>query len=343
MKLITFAVPGYNSEEYLSRCVESLLPAGKDCEIILIDDGSADNTGIIADRYARNYPDIVRTVHKENGGHGSGVNMGMAMASGLYYKVVDSDDWLDGKALKTLLDTIKRHIREGRLPDLYITDFVYEKVNEGSRYERSFRKNFPAKEFFSWKEVKRFHTSSVLLMHALVYRTDKLRESGTVLPEHTFYVDNIFAYKPLPYTKTLSYLNIPLYRYYIGRSDQSVSAENITKRYLQQIRVMRALTDAYPYREIARFPKGLKRYMLHDLAVVMTLTVTFTSAGKNDVQCRKKDLKELWRDIKEKDAKLYKYLKYNTYTSIVNWMPFRLQGKATWLGYKFFRKKLKCS
>lgn len=265
MKLITFAVPCYNSEEYLSRCVESLLPAGKDCEIILIDDGSADNTGIIADRYARNYPDIVRTVHKENGGHGSGVNMGMAMASGLYYKVVDSDDWLDGKALKTLLDTIKRHIREGRLPDLYITDFVYEKVNEGSRYERSFRKNFPAKEFFSWKEVKRFHTSSVLLMHALVYRTDKLRESGTVLPEHTFYVDNIFAYQPLPYTKTLSYLNIPLYRYYIGRSDQSVSAENITKRYLQQIRVMRALTDAYPYREIARFPKGLKRYMLHDL------------------------------------------------------------------------------
>ena len=81
MKLITFAVPCYNSEEYLSRCVESLLPAGKDCEIILIDDGSADNTGIIADRYARNYPDIVRTVHKENGGHGSGVNMGIAMAS----------------------------------------------------------------------------------------------------------------------------------------------------------------------------------------------------------------------------------------------------------------------
>lgn len=343
MKLVTFAVPCYNSEEYLSRCVESLLSAGTDCEIILIDDGSTDNTGIIGDRYEREYPDIIKVVHKENGGHGSGVNKGLEEATGLYYKVVDSDDWLDKEALKTLTDRIKRDINEKKLPDVYITDFVYEKINTGDRYERSFRKNFPKKDLFSWEEVKRFHTSSVLLMHALVYRTEKLKESKTVLPEHTFYVDNIFAYKPLPYMEKLSYMEIPLYRYYIGRKEQSVSAENITKRYLQQIRVMKELIEAYTYSEIKLFPKGLRRYMLHDLAVVMTLTVTFTSAGKDEVKRRKRELKELWSYIKESDKKLYSYLKYHTYTSIVNWLPFKLQGKATWLGYKFFRKKLKCS
>ena len=139
----------------------------------------------------------------------------------------------------------------------------------------------------------------------------------------------------------LSYINIPLYRYCIGRNDQSVSAENITKRYLQQIRVMKELIEAYSYDEISLFPKGLRRYMLHDFAVVMTLT--FTSAGKDDVKRRKTELKALWEYIKGRDKKLYNYLKYHTYTSIVNWLPFKMQGKATWLGYKFFRKKLKCS
>lgn len=142
MKLITFAVPCYNSEEYLSRCMESLLSAGTDCEIILIDDGSTDNTGIIADRYETEYPNIVKAVHKENGGHGSGVNKGLELATGLYYKVVDSDDWLDKEALKTLMDRIKCDINAKKLPDVYIADFVYEKVSTGDRYERSFRKIF---------------------------------------------------------------------------------------------------------------------------------------------------------------------------------------------------------
>ena len=93
MKYITFAVPCYNSENYMRRCVDSLLIGGKDVEIILIDDGSSDRTAQIADEYEIEYPDIVRVVHKENGG--SGVNKGLELANGIYYKVVDSDDWFD--------------------------------------------------------------------------------------------------------------------------------------------------------------------------------------------------------------------------------------------------------
>lgn len=327
----------------MRKCVDSLLSGGGDVEIIVVNDGSKDKTREIADEYAAKYPSIVKAVHKENGGHGSGVNKGLELAEGLYYKVVDSDDWLDKAALKTLLDTIKKHQSENNLPDLYFTNFVYEKVYEGSRFVRKFRKNFPKNKMFGWEKVKRFHTSSVLLMHSLIYKTEKLRASNTVLPEHTFYVDNIFAYKPLPYMENLYYLDIDLYRYFIGRDDQSVSAGNIVRRYDQQIRIMKEMATAYSYEGIKCFKKGLRRYMLHDLGVIMTLTLMFTTGGKDHPEQRKAALKELWAFIKAQDKKLYRYLKYNTYPVIVDWMPFKMQGKTMLMGYKFFRAKLKCS
>ena len=343
MKEITFAVPCYNSENYMEKCIESLLKGGEEVEIIIVNDGSEDNTREIAEGYARAYPSIVRAVHKENGGHGSGVNKGLELAAGLYYKVVDSDDWLDEESLKTLLNTIKRHRAESSLPDLYFTNFVYEKVYEGSRFVRRFQRNFPKDKLFGWEEVRKFHTSSVLLMHSLIYRTDKLRASGTILPEHTFYVDNIFAYKPLPYMKKLYYLDIDLYRYFIGREDQSVSEGNIVKRYEQQIGIMKEMVSAYSYEGIKCFAKGLRRYMLHDLAVMMTLTMMFTTGGRDHPSRRKAALKELWRYIKGKDRKLYRYLKYTAYPVMVDWMPFKMQGKTMLAGYKFFRAVLKCS
>ena len=94
MKLLSIAIPSYNSEGYLANCIESLLPGGEDVEILIINDGSTDATAAIADEYAAKYPTIVKAVHKENGGHGSAVNMGIDKATGLYFKVVDSDDWV---------------------------------------------------------------------------------------------------------------------------------------------------------------------------------------------------------------------------------------------------------
>ncbi len=93
-KYLSFVVPCYNSESYMARCIESLLPGGEDVEIIIIDDGSKDKTVEIADAYQKQYPDLVKVIHKENGGHGSGVNAGLACARGVYFKVVDSDNCL---------------------------------------------------------------------------------------------------------------------------------------------------------------------------------------------------------------------------------------------------------
>ena len=343
MKILTITVPCYNSQAYMEKCVDSLLTGGDDVEIIIVNDGSTDGTLEIAKRYEKQYPSIVKVVDKPNGGHGSGVNAGLNAATGLYYKVVDSDDWLDETALQVLLSTIKTHLSEDTAADLYVTNFIYDKVCENTQFVRNYRKNLPVGRFFDWNEVKRFRTSTVLMMHSLLYKTEKLRESNTVLPEHTFYVDNIFAYKPLPFMQKMFYLDVDLYHYFIGREDQSVSINNITKRYRQQIKVMKELLSAYSYEQITSFPKGLKRYMLHNLSVIMVMTLMFTTAGKDERDVRREYLDGLWDYLKINDKKMFKYLCFHSYPVLVDWMPFRLQGKVTLLGYRFFRKKLKCS
>ena len=125
-KLITFAVPCYNSAAYMRHCIETLLSAGEQAEIILVDDGSVkDETPAICDEYAAKYPTIVKAIHQENGGHGEGVNQGIRNATGLYYKVVDSDDWLDTDALQKVLARLHTLVTRGTAPDLMICNYVY--------------------------------------------------------------------------------------------------------------------------------------------------------------------------------------------------------------------------
>ena len=107
MKLLSVAIPCYNSAAYMRNCIESLLPGGDEVEILIVDDGSTkDNTAEIADEYERNYPGICRAIHQENGGHGEAVNAGLRNATGVYYKVVDSDDWVNEEAYMEVLDTL---------------------------------------------------------------------------------------------------------------------------------------------------------------------------------------------------------------------------------------------
>ena len=130
MKLLTFAVPCYNSQDYMEHCIHTLLEGGDEVEIILVDDGSRDNTGAIADRYAQQYPDIVRVIHQENGGHGEGVNQGLRHAQGLYYKVVDSDDWADVDALRQVVDKLREFSQMPEPVDLLVCNYVYEHVED---------------------------------------------------------------------------------------------------------------------------------------------------------------------------------------------------------------------
>ena len=237
MKYITFVVPSYNSEAYLERCIESLLPGGEDIEIIIVNDGSTDNTGKIADMYVNRYPNIVKAVHKENGGHGSGVNVGIERADGIYFKVVDSDDWVDEDSYLTLLNKIKEVVGCDTRIDLFVSNYVYNRLEQGASHRIHYRNVFDPEKISTWDDIKYFTVSQYFLMHALTFRTDVIRKSGVKLPEHTFYVDNIFAYQPLPYVKKLMYLDIDFYQYYIGREDQSVNEKSMIRRIDQQFTV----------------------------------------------------------------------------------------------------------
>ena len=169
LKLITFTVPCYNSAAYMDHCIDTLLTAGSDAEIILVDDGSTDDTGAIADRYAAQYPDIVRVIHQENGGHGEGVNQGMIHATGMYFKVVDSDDWLDTAALEKLMALIRESAGSEEPIDLILTNYVYEHAEDNTHRVVRYRNVLPMGKVFTWDEIGRFATTQFMIMHAATY------------------------------------------------------------------------------------------------------------------------------------------------------------------------------
>lgn len=307
MKYITFTVPSYNSAAYMRKCIESLLPAGEDAEIIIVNDGSKDETGKIADEYVEKYPTIVKAIHQENGGHGEGVNQGIRNATGLYFKVVDSDDWLDGDSLKKLMDTIKMLHAEENDVDLIFCNYVYEHVEDNKQYRMHYKNAFPRDKVFTWKTMKRFHIYQFLMMHSMVFRTQVLRDAKLELPKHTFYVDNIFMLQPLPYVKTMYYINEDLYRYFIGRADQSVNEEVMMRRLDQHIRVTDILIDGYDYRAVRKISRKMERYMTRHIGILIAATSVFLAIdGSEEALARRK---KYWKDIYAKDKGLYRELR----------------------------------
>ena len=316
-KLITFAVPCYNSAAYMDHCVETLLTGGKDIEIILVDDGSTkDDTPAICDRYAEQYPGIIRAIHQPNGGHGEGVNQGIRNASGLYYKVVDSDDWLDPDALKKALDKLRQFAKMKRPVDMMICNYVYEHVEDQTQKVMRYTNVFPRDRIFSWSQIGRFRPSQYLLMHSVIYRTELLRKCGLELPKHTFYVDNIFVYQPLPYVKTMYYMDVDLYRYFIGRADQSVNEKVMVTRVDQQLRVTRLMIDAHDLRRVhASLPK-LSRYMFNYLAMMMTISSIFLLIDGSPEALGKRT--ELWEYLRTVDRGIYHKMKYRAVSAVSN-------------------------
>lgn len=198
MKLLTITIPCFNSQEYMSHAIESALVGGDEIELIIVDDGSTDSTLKIANEYEERYPSIVRVIHKENGGHGSAVNTGISHATGLYFKVLDSDDWLDASSLKKIVKFLQEVVTDSISLDMLISNYVYEKPSIHKRKVIKYTSAIPSGRFFTWNDAKHFKMSQNLLMHSIIYRTKILRDCHLHLPEHTFYVDNLYAYTPLP-------------------------------------------------------------------------------------------------------------------------------------------------
>ncbi|AOZ92943.1 glycosyltransferase family 2 protein [Paenibacillus crassostreae] len=333
MKLLSVVIPCYNSQEYMRVCIESLLPGSEEVELLIINDGSVDETAEIADDYARKFPTIVKVIHQKNGGHGEAVNAGIRNATGMFFKVVDSDDWVDIKAYEQVLRTLRGFVEENNPVDMIISNFVYEK--EGTKYKKvmKYEDVLPENVIFSWDDTEYFGKGQYLMMHSIIYRTQLLRDCRLELPKHTFYVDNLYVYKPLAYVEKIYYLNVDFYRYFIGREDQSVNESVMIARIDQQVKVNKLMIEEVRHEEIGN--AKLRRYLLHHLEIVTVISaiLLIRSGTKGNLQKKK----ELLQYIKERDSVLYHQLRYGLLGNLIH-LPGRF-GRSISIGaYKVSQK-----
>ena len=309
MKLLSVAVPCYNSQDYMEHCIETLLSGGDDMEILIVNDGSKDKTGEIADKLAEKYPDIIKAIHQENAGHGGAVMTGLKNATGVYFRVVDSDDWLDTDALAQVLRRLRDLTKSGEYVDLFISNYIYDKTDSGRKRVIKYKSALPEDKIFTWNDVGKFHKWENLLMHAMIYRTEILRKSGLDLPKHTFYVDNLYCSVPLGVVEKLYYLNVDLYHYYIGREGQSVQEQVMIKRIDQQILVNKLMMEQIDLEHIQNPRQQRTILQYHDMITAVT-SVLLTVSGTPENLNKKR---ELWNYIRENHPWEYKKLRYSLF------------------------------
>ena len=297
MKLLTVTVPCYNSQDYMKNCIESLLSGGDRVEIIIINDGSRDATGTIADEYAAAYPGIVRVVHQENGGHGEGINQGLRRATGKYFKVVDSDDRVSDD-FPRFLDTLEALEAQGGV-DLMVSNYYYVHSDGVGDRSINYSSVLPEDRIFSWEDVGRFRPHQMLTIHSCTFRTEAMRRCGGELPKKTFYEDNLMVCRTLPYVEKLYYLNTDLYRYWIGREGQSVQKSVMMKRYAHQILCTELCFKSVRFDTIQS--KGLRRYLAHELFLMFGISILYTRMNRTEEADRA--ITRMWENCRAHDRK----------------------------------------
>lgn len=308
MKLLSIVVCCYNSQDYMAHAIESLLRGGEKVEIIIIDDGSKDKTPQIADDFKSRYPSIIKVVHQPNGGHGAGVQAGIREATGQFFKVVDSDDWVDDEAYQRMLKEIEE---KGDKVDLFVNDYTYYHGNDkGSTI--GFADKFPKDKIVTWKEVRRLRLSQNLLIHSCMFRTQILKDSDLHIPVHTFYEDDYCVYAPLRNVKTVCYVPVSLYCYFVGRAGQSVQKDVAIRRYKDYLKVAMACIKEYNIYDYKK-DKYLFRILYHELRIFITLGYVHTQMNKSKEA--RADLKAFQKEFKEVNPRLYKRIRYHSLVS----------------------------
>lgn len=300
MKKITFLVPCYNSAAFMHVCVESLLKAGEEAEILLVNDGSTDDTGRIADDYARRYPNIIHAVHQTNGGHGAGINTGIALAQGVYFKVVDSDDWLDEVALKRFMQALS-----DEEPDLYLTNYVYTAGPERGDVPMHFRGFVPQGRTVGWEKTRPLMPKQFIMTHACTFKTELLRKAKIHVPQHTSYDDNVFVFGALLAVEKIQYLDLDLYRYLIGREGQSVQMEVALRKYKQQIEMAKTQFLMAKLSDLRSRERQKYRCLYHQTQYVMIIATELArirARRQKDEQARR-DWRDMWECCREHDEK----------------------------------------
>ena len=242
MKVLTVLIPVYNTEKYIRRCLDSVTARNvrDDIEVLVVSDGSKDGSEAIAREYEAQYPDTVRVVAKENGGHGSTINKGLELATGKYFRVLDSDDWFDIVGFGEFVARLKNEDADLVVCD-YRKEFIYNSQSVPLTY-----KDLEDGKTYVFDEIDLdILNGEYFVMATSTYKTSVLRDSGLKMLEKTFYVDMQFNVVPMIKVKTFTYYELDVYRYFIGRPDQSMNLNNFVRNQNDHKKMITWIVDFY--------------------------------------------------------------------------------------------------
>lgn len=308
-KILTISIAAYNVSAYIKECLDSLVKCRylDALDIVVVDDGSHDNTVEIVQKYVSKYPDSIRLERKENGGHGSTINRAVSVAKGKYFKVLDGDDWVDAVELDKLLEVLRKISS-----DLVLTN--YTRCPPRNYKTVDYTNLFVTDTEISMNEYNNRNKFEWISMHAIVIRTDVYRNYGFRISEKQFYVDVEFIYFSLVAAKTIYYSPVNVTQYRLGRSGQSVSLEGAYKNISDNIKVAERITNMYYSKTYSI--EG-KEAVLYDLVkrVYKSIFVWFSLFKNNEKDNLLKqmdiNLLQKYPQVRKIPLEKYKVVRYN--------------------------------
>jgi len=258
-KIITFSIAAYNIEKYIDECVGSLLNIGKndEIELLIINDGSSDDTAVIAREYERKYPGTVRLINKENGGHGSTINKGIEEARGKYFRALDGDDWVNSSETSKLIERLKETEADAVICN-YTDCYSEEKVP--SVLFSSLENN----RVYSLSEIDRL--SGWIRYHAVIFKTDILQDNKILLDEHCFYVDTEYLVYSMAHVNNIIYFDFNIYCYRRDNEAQSINQQSRMRNILHSKKVAISLLR-YFVRNKMKYDRGRREYIMSGIAM----------------------------------------------------------------------------
>ena len=322
MKLLTVSIAAYHVEDYLRETLDSfLIPEVTDqLEVLIVNDGSGEGVNEIAREYQTNYPDVFRLIDKENGGPSSARNVGLDIAQGEYVFFFDADDLLEPDALSTMYNTIFEKHSDLEV-DLVVND--YHSFNDASgEMVSEMHHEFPGKEYRKIYAFEEVCGKVYINMHAATYRTELLKKMGRRLDEHCFYVDAEYNLYPIPFVKTIAFLEKQVYCYRLGMETQSMNIRNMQKNCAHHEMVLTHLLEFYK-EEAERLTPEKKAYVAEGVAKILTsqykiyLSYPAEAVHKNQIVAWdkriKKEFPDIYHSVTNRAVKMLRHSGYGLY------------------------------
>ena len=327
-KILTISIAAYNVEKYLRKTLDSLIIDNMDLlEVLIIVDGCKDKTLDIAKEYEKRYPDTFKAIYKENGGYGSTINKGIELATGKYFKQLDGDDWFDTKNLNVICN----ELNSNETYDIIYTPYIEYYEKNGQQVLKS--NKIVEKKYESDLEKVIEKADSLLVMHALMYNTNLLKNNKIHIDEHCFYTDTEYAILPLYYSKKIKIFDLPVYIYRIGISGQSISYESRLKNYNDHVKVNRTLMKKYEECNNV-LSKNIKKYIENHMVRQFNGSITNFLLIRRPNKKNYEEIKKFDMEILDLSKNMYQ--KMADYSKVIK--LFRKNNFCSYLICHFIRK-----